>query len=62
MECFNAAREAGFENINIDLMMGLPGQDLKSFSKTLNKVTDFDPEHISVYSLILEKGTPLKRT
>ena len=60
-ECFNAAREAGFENINIDLMMGLPGQDLKSFSKTLNKVTDFDPEHISVYSLILEKGTPLEK-
>lgn len=60
-ECFSAAREAGFENINIDLMMGLPGQDFKIFSETLDKVTKFDPEHISVYSLILEEGTPLEK-
>lgn len=60
-ECFGSAREAGFENINIDIMMGLPGQDFKSFSDTLDKVTGLGPEHISAYSLILEEGTPLKK-
>lgn len=53
------AREAGFRNINVDLMAGLPGQSLASYKKTLQRVTALSPEHISAYSLILEEGTPL---
>lgn len=60
-ESFKAARQAGFENINLDLMTGLPGQDLKSFLKTLRKIIQLNPEHISVYSLMLEEGTPLHK-
>lgn len=58
VECFWYAREAGFENMNIDLMSALPGQTLKSYEKTLRKVLALNPEHISAYSLIVEEGTP----
>ncbi|MCR5847532.1 MAG: radical SAM family heme chaperone HemW [Lachnospiraceae bacterium] len=57
-ENYNNAREAGFDNINIDLISAVPGQDLRSFSEGLNKVKSLDPEHISIYSLIIEEGTP----
>jgi len=56
---FNQARRAGFENINIDIMSGLPTQTLHDLAETLETVTDLGPEHISVYSLQLEEGTPL---
>lgn len=52
-------READFSNINLDLMMGLPGQSLEDWAETLERVILLDPEHISCYSLILEEGTPL---
>lgn len=52
------AREAGFDNINIDLMSGLPGQTLSSYEEGLHKVLGMKPDHISSYSLILEEGTP----
>lgn len=55
---FDAARKAGFFNINIDLMYGLPGQSLKSFEDTLSKVLALRPEHISAYGLMIEEGTP----
>lgn len=58
LKAFTMAREAGFTNINIDLMSGLPGQTVESFRNTLRAVGKLDPEHISVYSLILEEGTP----
>lgn len=60
LETFAAAREAGFENINVDIMSALPGQTLPSYRETLEKVLSLDnpPEHISAYSLILEEGTP----
>ena len=58
-ESLNAAKEAGFENINADLMMGLPGQRAGDLMKTLEKVCDMGLKHISLYSLILEEGTPL---
>lgn len=58
LESYNLARECGFTNINVDLMSGLPGQTLESWSDTLKKVADLDPEHISAYSLIIEEGTP----
>lgn len=55
---FHTAREAGFDNINVDLMSGLPGQTLESYRTGLNKVMALQPEHISIYSLIIEEGTP----
>lgn len=58
LQNYQDARQAGFENINIDLMSGLPGQSLESYLETLEAVTVLEPEHISSYSLILEEGTP----
>ena len=55
---YDLARKAGFQNINVDLMSALPGQTLKSWQDTLQKVTALRPEHISAYSLIIEEGTP----
>lgn len=52
------AREAGFENINIDVMSAVPGQTKKSYSDTLTRILELKPEHISAYSLIIEEGTP----
>lgn len=58
---YKSARQAGFENINVDLMMGLPGENMDSYLKTLGKVVELQPEHISAYSLIVEEGTLLSR-
>ena len=52
------ARQAGFENINIDLMYGIPYQTRESFAKTLDFVRALSPEHLSVYGLKIEEGTP----
>ena len=59
-ESYRLAREAGFRNVNVDLMAALPGQTVESFEKSLRAVTGLSPapEHISVYSLIVEEGTP----
>ena len=54
------AREVGFENINVDLMIGLPNQTLDDVKESTKKVMDLKPEHISVYSLILEENTKLE--
>lgn len=56
---YNSARQAGFNNINVDLMSGLPGESRESYIRTLGKVAELQPEHISAYSLIVEEGTPL---
>ncbi len=58
LKTYELAREAGFTNINVDLMNSLPGQTTDSFSVTLQKVCRLRPEHVSAYSLIIEKGTP----
>ncbi len=58
LENFRAAREAGFSNINVDLMSALPGQTLEAWMETLEKTAALEPEHISAYSLIIEEGTP----
>lgn len=58
LENFRLAREAGFRNINVDLMSGIPGQTLDSWEETLTRTAELGPEHISAYSLILEEGTP----
>lgn len=59
VEAFKTARAAGFENINIDLMYGLPGQSVSSCLRSLERAISLNPEHVSFYSLILEEGTPL---
>lgn len=59
LECFQLARKAGFQNINVDVMTALPGQTMESLKKTLAKVISLKAEHISAYSLILEEGTVL---
>ena len=58
LESFQLAREAGFSNINVDLMSALPGQTKESWEKTLRQVLALQPEHISDYRLIIEEGTP----
>ena len=52
------AREAGFSNINIDLMFAIPGQTGEAWRQHLYQVAELNPEHISAYSLIIEEGTP----
>lgn len=58
LETFQLAREAGFDNINVDLMSSLPGQTPESWERSLRRVVSLGPEHISAYSLIIEEGTP----
>ncbi len=55
------AREAGFENIGIDLIYGLPGQNIDSWKKTLERAVSLGPEHISTYELTVEKETTLHK-
>lgn len=57
LESYQAARDAGFENINIDLISGIPGQTLTSWKNTVKRAVMLKPEHISAYSLIIEEGT-----
>jgi oxygen-independent coproporphyrinogen-3 oxidase len=55
---FEAARQAGFENINVDLMFALPGQTVQQWQRTLRVAISLQPEHISCYSLTIEPNTP----
>ena len=59
VQAYQDARKIGFDNINIDIMSGLPGEKAESYLATLRQVMEFNPEHISAYSLIVEEGTPL---
>ena len=58
VESVRAAREAGFDNLNLDLMFALPGQSLAQWEATLEAALELRPEHLSCYSLIIEEGTP----
>lgn len=58
LDCYAMARNAGFVNINVDLISAVPGQTEESFEKTLLRIVELKPEHISAYSLIIEEGTP----
>jgi oxygen-independent coproporphyrinogen-3 oxidase len=58
LHTFDLVRKAGFDNVNVDIMTGLPHQTVEKLERTLNSVTLLRPEHISAYSLIIEKGTP----
>ena len=59
IETFKRCREAGFQNISIDLMYGLPGETLETWEQDLQQAIDLHPEHISAYHLIYEEGTTL---
>lgn len=61
LQTYELTRKVGFDNINVDLMIGLPGQTLEILEDSLNKVIALNPEHISAYSLILEEGTKMKK-
>lgn len=58
---FNLARKAGFANVSVDLMYGLPDQTVESFMRSLTGVIDLQPEHISMYPLTLSDRVPLAR-
>ncbi len=58
---FTDARQAGFRNISVDLMLGLPSQTRESLESSVGALVSLSPEHISIYSLQLEEGTPLYR-
>lgn len=58
LENYRAVREAGFENVNTDLMFALPNQTMEDWQETVKNIAALEPEHISAYSLILEEGTP----
>ena len=55
---YSLAREVGFNNINVDLMLGLPKQSMQELEESLHEIIRLEPEHVSVYSLIVEEGTP----
>ena len=57
VSCYNQAREAGFDNISVDLMYGIPDQTEDSLMESLNFIESIAPEHVSVYGLMIEKGT-----
>jgi oxygen-independent coproporphyrinogen-3 oxidase len=59
IETYHLARLAGLENINLDLIYGLPKQDLRGWKADLSKATNLRPDHLSLYCLSLHEGTPL---
>lgn len=61
IEAVASARKAGFGNLNLDLIYGLPGQTLQTWQTTVRRILDLHPEHISAYALTLEHGTPFGR-
>lgn len=61
LQAFESAREAGFTNINIDLMYGLPGQEVSTWQDSLDRIAELGPEHLSVYEMTVEKGTPFAK-
>lgn len=60
-KAFASAREAGFENVNLDLMFGVPVQSAADWADTLKRAVALDPEHLSVYGLTIEPGTEYAR-
>lgn len=56
---YHALRDAGFNNISLDLMFGLPGQTLSDIDRAINLIDQLKPQHVSAYSLKIEEGTPL---
>ncbi len=61
VEAMTMSRAAGFDNINLDLIYGVPGQTLASWEHSLRAALDLEPEHLSLYCLTIEPGTPMQR-
>jgi len=61
LHAIDAARRAGFTNLSMDLIYGVPGQSRQLWRRTLETALTFEPEHLSCYELTLERGTPLHR-
>ena len=59
LETYKLAKKVGFKNINVDLILGLPNQRIKDLKESLEQIIKLKPKHISVYSLIVEDGTPI---
>ena len=60
VDAVKAARTAGFDNLNLDLIFGIPDQTLEDWRQTLTTALDLQPEHVSLYGLELKGGTPLR--
>lgn len=60
LESYKYAKEVGYDNINIDLMIGIPNQSIQDIKDSINKIASLKPSHISVYSLIIEPNTPIE--
>ncbi len=60
-DAFHAARSAGFNNVSIDLIFGLPEQEMSSWQESIEGALELEPDHISLYALTVEPGTPLAR-
>ena len=58
---YNLIQKNGFKNINVDLMLGLPNQTIDNIEECVKKIVSLNPNHISVYSLIVEEGTPIEK-
>jgi oxygen-independent coproporphyrinogen-3 oxidase len=61
IEAVSSARRAGFDNLNLDLIYGLPEQALQTWQTSVKRILNLHPEHISAYALTLEHGTPFGR-
>ena len=59
-DAYKMIKEVGFENINIDLMIGLPNQNIQDIKHDLDEIISLNPNHVSVYSLIVEEGTKIE--
>lgn len=60
IDAIGHAKTAGFDNVNVDLMYGLPDQTIDQWGQTLKSILNLAPEHMSLYCLTLEEGTPLE--
>ena len=58
---YNLVKKVGFENINVDLMIGLPNQTISDVKESLNEIIKLNPTHVSVYSLIVEENTKMEK-
>lgn len=58
---YNLVKKVGFENINVDLMIGLPNQTISDVKESLNEIIKLNPTHVSVYSLIVEENTKMEQ-
>ncbi len=62
MEVVSEARAVGFDNLSVDLIYGLPGQNMSSWAKSLEATLELSPDHLSLYCLTIEPGTPMHRS